>query len=195
MKKIISEYSYSIVKMFINQVAIGIFGAMLSMATAAASSNTLSLIVSIFAVVFYLFLIYTMTWEVGAKDAVSPKSKNKKLNPHMGLILSLFANIPNFLIAIVYTVIFPFMGTHAWAGNTNTVIKIFSLILEGMYSGITSVITLPYAGATYPLHYFWWSYFLIIVPALLISWYAYSAGLRNTKFGALFSGPKKERKK
>lgn len=195
MKNLFREHSYSIVKMFINQIAIGIFGAMLSMATAAASSNTLSLVVSIFAVIFYLFLIYTMTWEIGAKDKIAIDHKSKRKNVHTGLILSLIANIPNFLIAIVYSAIFPFMGTKQWAGNINTIIKILSLVIEGMYSGITSVITLSVGGAVYPLHYFWWSYFLITIPALVTSWIAYGAGLRNTRFGAIFVGPKKEKQK
>lgn len=192
MKNIFKDYSYSIVKMFVNQVAIGIFGAMLSMATSVTASSTFSLVVSIFAVLFYLFLIYTMTWEIGAKDRIAVDSNRKPKRIHLGLLLSLIANIPNFLIAIVYTVCSPFMGTQEWAGTVNSVVKVLSLIFEGMYSGITSELMLPHNGTMMPLHYFWWSYFLITVPALLTAWLAYMGGHRNSRFGALFAGPKKE---
>ena len=71
MKAFFSKYSYSIVKMFVNQFAISIFGSVLAMATASAGNDLLTLIVSCFAIVFYLFLIYTMVWEIGAKDKIS----------------------------------------------------------------------------------------------------------------------------
>lgn len=193
MKKFLHDYSYCIVKMFIYQFAISIFGAMLSMATNAVRNNTLSIVASILSVLFYLFLLYTMTWEIGAKDRISVDAGKKKRNLNLGLLLSLFANIPNFLIAIIYTAVSPFMGAHEWAGNINAAIKLLSLLFEGMYTGITSKITLNVGGTVYALHYFWWSYFLIIIPALATAWLAYYSGYRNTRFGAMFTGPKKKK--
>jgi len=195
MKNIIREYSYSIVKMFINQFAIGIFGAMLAMAVDPAGSGVLSIVVSVFAVLFYLFLIYTMTWEIGAKDRISVDIGKKPYRPHLGLVLSLIANIPNFIIAIVYSVAYPFMGTHKWAGTINSIVKVISLIIEGMYTGITSSITVWINGTPRLLHHFWWTYFLITIPALVTSWIAYYTGHKNMRFGALFAGPKPEREK
>ena len=195
MKKFFKDYSYCIVKMLVNQIAIGIFGAMLSMATTLAGNKTLSLVVSVGAVLLYLFLIYTMTWEVGSKDGIAVEAGRKPKRIHLGLLLSLFANIPNFIIAILYAICAPFMNSQAWAGTINAIVKVLSLVLQGMYSGIMGDVVLPAAnGEMMQLHYFWWSYFLIIVPALLVSWFAYMSGHRQSKFGALFVGPKKEKK-
>ena len=57
MKNLYKQYSYNVIRDILNQFAISIFGALLSMATSAAESNTLSIVVSIFAILFYLFLL------------------------------------------------------------------------------------------------------------------------------------------
>ena len=71
MKKFLHNYSYSAVRMFVNQFVMSLFGSMLSMATTAANNNTLAMILSILAVLLYFFLLYTLTWEIGAKDRIS----------------------------------------------------------------------------------------------------------------------------
>lgn len=192
MKGFFQKYSYSIIKMFVNQFAISLFGVVLAMATAAAGNNALTVAVSIFAIVFYVFLIYTMTWEIGAKDRISVDYGKMPNRPHTGLLLSLVANIPNFLLAILYAIAYPFMGTHRWAGNLNAVLNLLSAILEGMYRGLLSVITLP-SGR--PMLNAWWSYFLIIVPALIASWLAYIAGFKNFRMLASYFNKREQEKK
>ena len=193
MKDFLHDYSYSTIKMFIDQFAISLFGAMLSMASTAAENSTLSLVLSILAVVFYLFLIYTVAWEIGAKDRISVDVDKKKYRPHTGLILSAIANIPNFIIAVVFAIGAPFSATHVWAGNTCAIASFFTMLFEGMYLGITT--TLKVAGGA--LIRLWWSYFVIIIPALLVSWLAYYLGFKNKKFTTLFDyqSPDKAKRK
>ncbi len=186
MKEFFHKYSYSIVKMFLNQFGISVFGSVLAMATTSADNNTLTVIVSIAAVIFYLFLLYTMTWEIGAKDRISVDTGKVKYSPCKGLLLSLIANIPNLLIAILFSIGFPFMGTHTWAGNLCAFLKLALIIIEGMYLGLLTVIQVPYGGAMHPLNYFWWPYFLIVIPAMLTCWIAYYFGHKNIKFTSLF---------
>ena len=179
--------------MFVNQFAISIFGSMLAMATTAAENNTLSIIVSVLSVVFYLFLIYTLTWEIGAKDRISVDIGKKKYRPHTGLLISAVANIPNFVIALVYSIGYPFMENHKWAGSVCAVVKMITIFLEGMYLGITTSVSV----AGQQLNYYWWTYFIITIPALLIAWIAYYLGYRNKKFTTLFDykSPDKANKK
>ena len=192
MKGFFQKYSYSIIKMFVNQFAISLFGVVLAMATAAAGNNGLTVAVSIFAIIFYLFLIYTMTWEIGAKDRIAVDYGKMPNRPYTGLILSLIANIPNFLLAILYTIAYPFMGAHRWAGNLNAVLNLLSAVLEGMYRGLLSVITLP-SGR--PMLQTWWSYFLIILPALIASSLAYVAGFKNFRMLAAYFNKREQEKK
>ncbi len=178
MKNFFNDYSYSTIKMFVNQFAISIFGSLLAMATAAANNNTLSLVVGIFATLFYLFLIYTMTWEIGAKDRISVDVGKKKYKPLTGLYMSLLANIPNFLIAILFIIAYPTMGSAAWAGNMAAISRIASIILQGMYLGLTTSIKVM--GTQ--MNQLWWTYLLIIVPSLITCTLAYYLGHKNFRF-------------
>jgi len=184
-KDFFNRYSYGIIKMFVNQFAISIFGAVLAMATTSAGNDVLTFAVSCFAILFYLFLIYNMTWEIGAKDKISVDVGKKEYRPLTGLLMSLVANVPNLIIAIVYTVAYPMMDTAKWAGNTAAVTRLVSIIIEGMYLGTITTVSI----ADTPLQHFWWTYFVITIPALLTSFVAYYLGHRNFTF---FSKKKNE---
>lgn len=192
MKSFFQQYSYSIIKMFVNQFAISLFGIVLAMAAMAANSNILTICFSVFSIAFYLFLIYTMTWEIGAKDRISVDYGKKPYRPHTGLWISLIANTPNLVIAILYGIGYPFMTTHSWAGNMNFVLNWLSAILEGMYRGLLSVISFPSGGSI--LHA-WWSYFVIVLPALIAAWIAYFAGFKNFRILAEYFNKRAAQKK
>ena len=175
-------YSYSIVKMFINQFAIAMFGITLAIATGKTDSSTLQLVCSVFAVLFYLFLIYTMTWEVGASDKIRVDGGRAKASPWQGLFMSLMANIPNLILAVLILVFTPLAFHYEWAGNTVAVAKFIALLLEGMYTGL---LTVDVGGNA--LNYYSFSYVLIILPALVTATLSYFAGLHNFRIGGLFS--------
>ena len=180
MKDFFNRYSYGMVKMFVNQFAISLFGSVLAMAMAATGKDILTLIVSLFAIVFYLYLIYAMTWEIGAKDKISVDVGKKEYKPFTGLFMALFANIPNFIIAIVYTVAYPLMNTAEGAGNMAAIARLASIVIQGMYLGTTSSISI---GGTY-MNHIWWTYFLIIVPSLVVSFVTYYLGHKDFRFFA-----------
>ncbi|MBQ8397633.1 MAG: hypothetical protein IJX53_05465 [Clostridia bacterium] len=174
-------YSYNIVKMFINQFAIAMFGLTLAIATGKSGNAKLELICSIFAVLFYLFLIYTMTWDVGATDKVRVDAGRAKASPLRGLYMSLIANIPNFILAVLICVSYPFAATQEWAGNTCAISKFIALLLEGMYTGLLSL----EVGGT-QLNALPWMYLVITLPALLTSMLSYLAGLHDFRIMGLF---------
>ena len=153
------------------------------MATMTTDNDTLTAVVSVFAILFYLFLLYNMTWEIGAKDRISVDSGKKPYRPHTGLIMALLANIPNLILAIVYTIAYPFMSSKGWAGTTAAVCRIISLFIQGMYYGVISVTTLFESF----LRTYWWTYFIIIIPAVATCWLAYYVGHKNFKFTSFFS--------
>lgn len=190
MKSFFSNYSYGIIKMFVNQFAISIFGAVLSMATEKAGNTVLNIVVSCFAILFYLFLIYTMTWEIGAKDRIHVDMGKKKYKPHTGLVMSLVANTPNLIVAILFAIASPFMKTTIWAGNLATVSSVIALFVQGMYFGC--ITTIKIAGTA--LNQLWPTYFLIIVPALVTSWVAYYLGHKEIKLLSRLTQKKNETK-
>ena len=72
--RFIKEHFDNIVKLFINQIGISIFAMFLYTAASAVefadSSKALAIkmAISVFSILFYFFLIYNVTWEIGAKD-------------------------------------------------------------------------------------------------------------------------------
>ena len=139
MKDFFKRYSYSSVKLFVNQVAISLLGAGLALATS--KNDTLVAVTSIFAIVFYLFLVYTDIWQIGAKDRISIDVNKMAYKPFTGLIIALFANIINFIIAILMIVGLTIGSTNQTAGAIGAIAKIASLFFEGMYTGITAIIS------------------------------------------------------
>ena len=177
--------------MLVNQLAISIFGVVLAMAAMAANSDTLVIVVSAFSIIFYLFLIYTMSWEIGAKDRVSVDVGKKPYRPHTGVLVALVANIPNFVVAILYSIGYSSMGEKVWAGSMNAVLTAISALSEGMYRGLLTVWTI--GGQS--VFRFWWSYFLIILPSLLTAWIAYFAGFKNFRLVASYFNKKPDQGK
>lgn len=182
MKKFFHDYSYSIVKMFINQIAIAIFGTSLTFATVSAHGNsesfdTFTLIVSIFSACFYLFLIYTIAWEIGAKDKISVDVKKKPYRPYLGIVLSLIANIPNFILVAIHAT-----ATITGASQIRSIVRIISCFANGMYFGFMTVVRVFVGGEWLQLQLFWVSFLIAILPAVLISGVAYYLGHKNFKF-------------
>lgn len=190
MKKFFHDYSYNIVKMFVNQFAISLFGFSLTLATTqmyvnkhSSGFDVLTLLVSIFAVLFYLFLIYTLAWEIGAKDRISVDSGKKPYRPHLGLLLSAIANIPNLLLALLFV-----LGTVFRANSMVFMVRLIATLIQGMYFGIITAISLPVGGAYVQLNSLWPTFFLITVPAMLASWLAYFLGHKELKlFSVIFN--------
>ncbi len=132
MKSFLKENGYSIVKLFLNQIAITVFALMLSMAT---FSNRKTLLwVSIFSVLFFLYLNYSACWEIGAKDKLRIDAGRMPMKPAKGLLLSLFANVPNFISALL-------IGIGAaidtkFGQSMSMICDIVSRFLNNMYFGI-----------------------------------------------------------
>ena len=142
--------------------------------------ETLCLAASMFSVMFYLFLIYVPMWEIGAKDRISVDVGKKPYRPHLGLLISLCANIPNLLLAFLCLFNFD--------------LRTIATLLQGMYWGIISKTRLPFGegGAYVSISEFWVTYLIIIIPALLTCWLAYYLGFKNFKISSIFTQEKKK---
>ena len=186
MKNFFSKYSYTTVKMFVTQFAIGLFGAMLAFAVSTVggkettvltgTERTLLIVVSSFAILFYLFLTYTTIWEIGAKDKISADVGKLKIKPWLGIVISLLANLPNFIVATVYTVCWLVShGAEGAATNIAAFMKVVVLFIDGMYYGLLSAINVG-SGMLIDK---WWSLFLIIVPAVLVCGVGYFLGTKD----------------
>lgn len=194
MLNFLKENSYLIFKMFVNQLGMTMFGLVLSMATS--QNSTLFLLTSIFAVLFYLVLLYTMTWDIGYAEKIRIEGKRLKYKPLKGFFISLCANIGNIILGILITASYysattfitnPVTGSLYPAGpdlsvNIYGVSLSIANLFEGMYSGIIS---------TYFLN-FPWIYILITFPAMITCMLAYIMGVKGKRF-TRFLGPDEKR--
>lgn len=181
MKDFFKRYSYQSVHLFLNQVAIGLFGMVLALSAGMAESQALKIGSSVFAVIFFLFLQFAAAWRVGSEDRVSIELGKRKKNMLVTLGMWALANSLNFLLAIFIALanFFPDVRALSAIGGISTTIK---LISEGMYTGLLSI-----SVGGVPLNSYWFMHFLTTVPALPVIIVAYACGLNNINFGGLFS--------
>ena len=180
MKKFFVDHSYDMVKMFLNQFAIAIFGFSLSLAAGKAENIALRNFASVFSILFYLFLLYVMTWDIGYRDKISIDVGKKKHNPWKGALISLCANSVNFLLAIFITLMLCFdIPTLESIGSVSSFI---ALLIEGMYTGI-----LANSIGGIPLNALWFIYFLIPIPAIIVCGISYNFGAHDVKFTSVFN--------
>ena len=99
MKEFWKANSYNIVKCFLNQIAITMFGLMIALATM--QNETMLLVGSLFSIGFYLFLTYYMFWEIGGKDRIQEDAGRRQKTPVRGLVISLIATVPMIIMAIL----------------------------------------------------------------------------------------------
>ncbi len=185
MLKFIKDNSFEMVKLFISQIAMTVFGTMLTLATS--QNPTLLLCASIFSILFYMVLIYTQVWELGAKDKIRVDSGRMAYRPAKGFWLGFGANVPNLLLALLMGLGVLVGGTLGmeWGGNMSVVCNAVARLVEGMYLGvITTLEKLLYGGAS--IEKVWWWFIIITLPAMLVSWFGYTMGLKNIRIGSIF---------
>ncbi|MBQ7172861.1 MAG: hypothetical protein IJR88_01920 [Clostridia bacterium] len=179
------EHSYDMVKMFLNQFATGLFGFVLTLTFTKIGNSLLRTLCSVFAVLFYLFLLYYMTWEIGYRDRGRVHSGEKPENLFRGTLISLCANLINFVIAIIICI-----GNFATIPTLASIAVQGSFWLEGMFSGI---LTNQIFGS--PMNSYWLTYFILPLPAIATCTVAYILGYKDKKFTPLFNPmiPKSDR--
>lgn len=170
----IKKYSYDIVKLYINQIAISIFGNVLAISCGMAGYDTLKLITSIFAVLFFFFLNYSAVWSIGYKQIASIEAGRTPRRPLGGLYMALWASLPNFLFALL-VMLGTLLGNIKFFSTLGAVAAMVAIWTEGMFTGILSFIKI---GGS-PANSYWISYFIITIPGLLAGFLGYYFGINN----------------
>ena len=170
-------------QLFINQIGMTIFGIVLTMAVnMAAKGNSVFLLgVSLFAVIFYLALIYNVMWEAGAKDIIRIEKGKMENVPFYALRVSFFAAVPNLVLAFLMLIGFllGYVLDLSFGVLFYGIFRIVTPLLQAMYSGAFSVILGTIAD---PFTEYLVSVLLYIfssLPMMLVSMGAYELGKRN----------------
>lgn len=198
--KVFKENSYDIVRLYVNQLGIMIFSMLLYTAVGAIQNDSLStmlsILVSIFSICFYLVLIYYVMWELGAKDKIRIDGGRMEPSKYKGLLMGVFANIPNFVLGILTSVllaIFLACGSdivYAAFLIINTVMRFHA----SMYLGVITAIVPSglSAGAIDYVEFLIEAILFTVIPAVsfLTAHLAYTLGSKDKKIFA-FLGNKK----
>ena len=181
MKKFFEKYSYESVRLFLNQFAISLFGLTLALAAGMAGNSTLKLISSIAAIIFYLFLQYTVAWEVGAKDKISIDCGKAKRDLSVPVKMWLLANSLNLLIAVMITLgnLLSNIGFFSTLGGIGSVL---AFVIEGEYLGVLSIRIAPDT----PLNSLYFMYYVITLPSLITVFFSYFLGVTGRGANKIF---------
>ena len=179
--------SYQVVRLFIIQIGIAIFGLVLSFAVATAfrdrDDSTPLLLISVFSALFYLFILYSVAWEIGGKDRIHLDAVHEKLRVGKGIVLSLLAEVPNLLLCILMLI----GGLLSFAGKTTVGSRFFAsgylpaTFLHSMYVGIirSALTATRLVQDASPSYYFVAALLFLAstLPAILVVGFAYWMGL------------------
>ena len=186
MKDFFEINSRSIVKLYVNQIAMSVFGIMVIMGLG--RNDLLVFLTSLLSVVIYLVIIYSMMWEAGAKAAAKTlraedAGVQKIKTPFM---IILFGSLLNILFYIIYTIMQIIIsvnniteGSAAFFGN---LVYIIMRLINSIYMGFESLLFYNPNAITLeentvlimqtPAYYF----FLTLIPLFAIGIIAYYLG-------------------
>lgn len=99
MLKFIKENSYDIFKLILNQIAVAVFGIIMSAATH--QNFKLNMAITFFGIALYLVLTYLSARTVGERDYAPVKAGRKPATPFKGLFIGIAANALNLICGIL----------------------------------------------------------------------------------------------
>ena len=179
MREFWNDNRQTIVRLILNQFGAAVMGLLVT--AAAASNEKLMLGASVFSTIFYLVLLYCVIWERGGKERIRIDGGRAAWRPLYGLYMSLLANIPNFVLAVLIFIgkIFgsidgPF--GYEWAGNLYAIVNVVTRLWNAMYLGLIQT----YSPNNPVIH------FLDILPALFVCTLGYYLGLKNKRIFSIF---------
>ena len=174
-----------IVKLYVHQFGLTVFGYLLYSAASASKNKPLVLGLGIFSALFYLFLLYVLSWDVGAKDKIRIDGGRLVRDKLKGSKVAVIGMLPNLFVATLALLGFAMQGLGAWAKSIYGIAQIIGVFMNSMYIGIDEYI----GFATNPLYLY-----VICLPAIAVCGVGYLLGTYE-RYGLLTSaGNKKKRR-
>ncbi len=192
---VVKRHSYDIVKLYINQLGITVFSLILITALGSVSnSKWLELGLSVFTTAFFGVIIYTTAWDLGAKDKLSVDSGRAERVPFKGLLLSVFANLPNFALAGIAAICLAVSKSGDAFYSVGAVLLTIAQFTMAIYLGIVNF-AVSFAADWGETSYFIIravSFFIVPVISIFVTQLGYYLGLREKKlFGGAMDAKRK----
>jgi len=183
------ENSESIIRLLVNQIGITIFSFFLYTALGAmqkdgeSSPILFKILISVFCVLFYFVLIYTVVWEIGAKDKIRIDSGRAEKHTFRGMLLGIYANIPNFVITgiALLAIVLYLLGCGPVFYTIYAVPNVISIFFISMYHGIIQGLTNAITDTVIKDLMIGVYYFVIPAVSFLVTHFAYLMGLHDKR--------------
>ena len=165
------KQGYQVVRLGLYQFGMTLFGLVVAMATRDPDNLRSPLFIGsgIFSAIFYLYLIYSLVYELGQKDGIKIEAGKCEYRPLTGLWLALAANALNILLGIlsfIGKVVFDAKGAE-WALQLYGVANAIAKFIQGMYVAIlTLIVDESYATLLTP------------IPGIIVCTLAYVLGVK-----------------
>ena len=171
----IKENAYMITKMLLNQFGAAFLGLVLYLASSTGDNAFLIIAASIFSILFYVYLQYSVMWDLGARDIIRVHGKRASYRPANGFLV---------LIGHIFGSADGAFG-YEWAGTLYVASKSVGVIWESMFSGFVQLYS-PHNPVIF---------FLMLIPPLLASSVGYIFGMKNFRILSLIGINPKPKKK
>jgi len=179
MKKFWYENGYSVVKLYLNQIAMAVFGIMVIMGFAGDMGDPIIVLCSFLAVGLYLFINYTMLWDAGAKAASKTLRKEdagvEKIQTPLWIIF--FGSLFNIICYIAYM----FLRGHILANSLTEgdtyydmggLVSLIIRLANSIYMGFEALLYKDNVFMRTPPYFF----FLTLLPLFIVGITAYYLG-------------------
>ena len=161
------KQGYQIVRLCLYQFGMTLFGLVVAMATR--RPKELFIACGVFSALFYLYLIYSLVYELGQKDGIRIEAGRKQYRPFTGFFLALAANSLNIILGIlsfIGKIVYDANGA-AWAGTLYGAANAVARFIQGMYVALlTLIMDKSYANLLAP------------IPGLIVCTVAYILGVK-----------------
>ncbi len=156
MKKFFKENSYLIVKLIVFQLGLMIMGLVTAFATGGSTNKAgwLFPASSVFCILFYLYLVFTVGYENGQKDGIRIEAGRISPRPMRFFLVGLAANSLNLLLGILAVIFRLIMGVSltgeldpeilyspAWARSGYGVCNLIARFIQAMYTGVIQTLS------------------------------------------------------
>lgn len=194
--RFLKENSYDILRLYINQIGITIFSLVLYTSVSSLDNGLslkLQICISIFAMLFFFALLYTVSWDWGANDKIRIDAGRMEKKRYKGAFMALIANSINFILAGVCVLSMAlYMNGVSGAISVSQVFNLLLRLTNAMYLGVIQGIFVSIKSNT-ELYNLLQSVAFFIAPILAIAatHIGYMFGLKNIK---IFPSTKKSHK-
>lgn len=176
----IKENSYNMVKIFLTQIVMSFFGTMLAIATL--RNPSLLLWSSILSIAIQLCVIYTIGWDIGARDKIKIDGGRMRPFPAKGVLIALGGNAPNLILALLMGlgVLIDTAGSQVMSLVCNAIARLINGAFLGTIKTLEDLLIadLPTGGT---MSHIWWWFIIMVIPSLIAVGFAYLMGSHDLR--------------